>query len=260
MPIDCQLHYYTRDHLASVREMVNGSGAIVSRLHYDTYGKMDIVSGTNLPTNQFTNDYYHTTSGLYLTKYRAYDSSAGRWLSRDPIQEKGGINLYEYVDNDSANAIDQEGLESGFYDPNDLERTTNGITCTRWMVKKKVLQKYSETSRSPIATTGWQDTTPVVLWYRTEIVFIPMQIELIKYRVTGFKDYFELLVRYCCNGESMTPYYNTTNVTEPFDDIEIEKYLRVKPELEIDPEHGDIEDPEPEHSPKPGNPYPMQGD
>ncbi|MGH7989836.1 MAG: RHS repeat-associated core domain-containing protein [Limisphaerales bacterium] len=28
-----------------------------------------------------------------------YDPSTQRWLNQDPIQEMGGINLYEYVDN-----------------------------------------------------------------------------------------------------------------------------------------------------------------
>ena len=45
-------YYYTRDHLGSVREMLNSSGSIVSRLSYDPYGKMTVVSGTNLPTKQ----------------------------------------------------------------------------------------------------------------------------------------------------------------------------------------------------------------
>jgi len=30
---------------------------------------------------------------------RAYSASLGRWLSRDPISESGGINLYSYVMN-----------------------------------------------------------------------------------------------------------------------------------------------------------------
>ena len=41
--------------------------------------------------------FYHARSGLYLTHYRAYDPRLGRWLSRDPIWEAGGINLYGYA-------------------------------------------------------------------------------------------------------------------------------------------------------------------
>ena len=39
-----------------------------------------------------------------------YNQSTGRWLSRDPIEEKGGKNLYGFVGNDSINHFDKLGL------------------------------------------------------------------------------------------------------------------------------------------------------
>lgn len=36
-----------------------------------------------------------------------------QWLSRDPIAENGGINLYAYVGNDPINAMDPLGLYPG---------------------------------------------------------------------------------------------------------------------------------------------------
>src|SRR5277367_4329804 len=104
-------YYYTRDHLGSVREMTDSSGTIVARYSYDPYGRTSLVSGTNLATKQFTGDYYHAASGLNLTMYRAYDPNSGRWLSRDPIAEQGGINLYAYVRENPLNMIDYLGLE-----------------------------------------------------------------------------------------------------------------------------------------------------
>src|SRR6266571_4556530 len=82
-PMNC--YYYFRDHLGSVREMCDSSGNIVSRLSYDPYGRVTVVSGANLPTKQYANYYAHAASGLNLTKYRAFDSNTGRWLSCDPI-------------------------------------------------------------------------------------------------------------------------------------------------------------------------------
>jgi RHS repeat-associated protein len=42
--------------------------------------------------------------------YRYYNASTGRWLSRDPIEEAGGLNLLCFVFNDAINALDPNGL------------------------------------------------------------------------------------------------------------------------------------------------------
>jgi RHS repeat-associated protein len=79
----------------------------------DPYGRTTLVSGSNLATFQYTHDYYHATSGLNLTKYRAYDPNTARWLSRDPLKNaemRLGPNLYEYVKNDPINLVDPLGL------------------------------------------------------------------------------------------------------------------------------------------------------
>lgn len=44
---------------------------------------------------------------------RWYSPSTGKWLSRDPIGEKGGLNLYGFVNNDGVNKIDYLGLDVG---------------------------------------------------------------------------------------------------------------------------------------------------
>jgi hypothetical protein len=38
-----------------------------------------------------------------------YNSAEGRWLSRDPIAERGGINLYELSRNDPISNVDKNG-------------------------------------------------------------------------------------------------------------------------------------------------------
>ena len=42
--------------------------------------------------------------------YRWYDSLTGRWPSRDPIEEMGGLNLYGFVINDGVYSFDGLGL------------------------------------------------------------------------------------------------------------------------------------------------------
>ncbi len=56
------------------------------------------------------------TGGPLLTHYRVYDPALGRWLSRDPIAEAGGINLYGYVGGNPVNLIDPLGLFAGVDD------------------------------------------------------------------------------------------------------------------------------------------------
>lgn len=44
--------------------------------------------------------------------------TTGRWASRDPIEERGGVNLYGFVGNDGIGFVDVLGLQSGdFYNP-----------------------------------------------------------------------------------------------------------------------------------------------
>ena len=45
--------------------------------------------------------------------YRYYDPVTGRWPTRDPIEEWGGENLYEFVENAALNVSDFLGLCSG---------------------------------------------------------------------------------------------------------------------------------------------------
>ena len=43
--------------------------------------------------------------------HRYYSPSLGRWISRDPVEEQGGINLYGFVGNNAITGFDLLGLE-----------------------------------------------------------------------------------------------------------------------------------------------------
>lgn len=62
----------------------------------------------------FTGHYYHAPSTLHLALYRAYDAEVGRWLSRDPIEEAGGLNLYGYVGGNPIQHVDRLGLRINY--------------------------------------------------------------------------------------------------------------------------------------------------
>ncbi len=59
--------------------------------------------------------YYHDYAGRYLLGHRYYDSFTGRFVTRDPIGYKGGINLYGFTGNNPVNESDPDGLDPNYY-------------------------------------------------------------------------------------------------------------------------------------------------
>jgi len=82
----------------------------VSSYGYDAWGRRTLQTESDIATFGFTGHMEHPAIGLVLTKYRLYDPGSGRWTSRDPLGENGGINLLSYVGNDPVNLWDPLGL------------------------------------------------------------------------------------------------------------------------------------------------------
>ena len=57
----------------------------------------------------FHAEFTDAATGLYNYGYRYYHPQLGRWLSRDPIEIKGGVNLYGFVGNAGSGQIDNIG-------------------------------------------------------------------------------------------------------------------------------------------------------
>ena len=60
---------------------------------------------------RFSTKYFDSETGLYYYGYRFYSPSLMRWLNRDPIEEKGGLNLYGFCGNNAVSTIDSFGKE-----------------------------------------------------------------------------------------------------------------------------------------------------
>lgn len=102
--------FYSKDHLGSIRELVDDDEVVRAHYDYDVFGKPSKLTGNLDSPVLFTAHFYNISSGLLMSPYRFYDSDLGRWLSRDPIAESGGINLYGYVQNNPVNVTDPLGL------------------------------------------------------------------------------------------------------------------------------------------------------
>jgi RHS repeat-associated protein len=68
-------------------------------------------SCNSLPSSVLNQESFAKKSdGVAEYTYRDYDPVTGRWPSRDPIEEKGGVNLYGFVGNSPVKAFDFLGL------------------------------------------------------------------------------------------------------------------------------------------------------
>ena len=58
---------------------------------------------------RFSSEFYDPELDLIYYNYRHYSPSLGRWLSRDPIEEQGGLNLYAFCKNNGISSFDYLG-------------------------------------------------------------------------------------------------------------------------------------------------------
>jgi RHS repeat-associated protein len=101
-------YFPTYDGNGNVSEYLNESGEVSAHYEYDPFGKTTVATGpeANDFAHRFSTKPLDLTTGLYYYGYRFYDPVTGRWPSRDPIQERGGLNLYGFVRNDALGTYD----------------------------------------------------------------------------------------------------------------------------------------------------------
>ena len=58
---------------------------------------------------RFSSEFYDPELDLIYYNYRHYSPALGRWLSRDPIEEQGGLNLYAFCKNNGIFYADRRG-------------------------------------------------------------------------------------------------------------------------------------------------------
>ncbi|WP_041245337.1 phospholipase A2 [Geotalea uraniireducens] len=107
-----QFYYYHADGLGSIVSITDANRNVVQSYEYDSFGMVK-------PSTVFANSYTYTgrewdkETGLYFYRARYYDPMEGRFISKDPVGFKGGINIYAYVSNNVVNDTDPSGLYPG---------------------------------------------------------------------------------------------------------------------------------------------------
>jgi RHS repeat-associated protein len=106
-------YFYTRDHLGSIRELVDSSDQVRAHYEYDPFGRRTQTTGDVPSDFGFAGMFWASEVALSFTQFRVYDPELGRWLSRDPLREaemNEGPNLFAYVGNNPVNLVDSLGL------------------------------------------------------------------------------------------------------------------------------------------------------
>jgi RHS repeat-associated protein len=104
------------DGNGNVMGLVNAAnGSVVAQYEYGPFGEVIRATGPMAKVNpfRFSTKYQDDETDLLYYGYRYYDPSTGRWKSRDPIEEQGGLNLYGFVSNEPSGLIDYLGLFLG---------------------------------------------------------------------------------------------------------------------------------------------------
>ncbi|MFD2160623.1 RHS repeat domain-containing protein [Rubritalea tangerina] len=113
-----KMEWYHKNYLDHVYAVSDDSGDILEHYRYNAFGEVEVynTSENELATGAIDNKVtwnsrrYDSDTKLHYYKYRHYNPALGRWLSRDPIEEEGGVNLYGFVGNDVVNKTDVFGL------------------------------------------------------------------------------------------------------------------------------------------------------
>jgi RHS repeat-associated protein len=122
------------DGNGNIIRLTDSNGATVASYAYDGFGNRINPAASDIDSSGYANEnrYGFSTkprdplTGLLYYGYRWYDPATGRWASRDPIEESGGVNLYGFVGNDNVNGADYLGLTGwGLHAPSGKQLPTN---------------------------------------------------------------------------------------------------------------------------------------
>ncbi|MGN0834758.1 MAG: RHS repeat domain-containing protein [Candidatus Spyradosoma sp.] len=89
---------YGHDITKNVWEVFGPSGYVRTSYDYAPFGAVSPRGDVTQPF-QWSSEFYDSELDLVYYNYRHYSPTDGRWLSRDPIEEEGGLNLYAISEN-----------------------------------------------------------------------------------------------------------------------------------------------------------------
>jgi RHS repeat-associated protein len=137
-------HHTEGDHFAgydgngNVMGLISGATKTFSATYeYGPFGEVLRADGPMAEVNpfRFSTKYQDDETGLNYYGFRYYNAGTGRWLNKDPIGEKGGLNVYCFVGNRPIGAVDPWGLFTSV-DRDVLDHAWNSPSpFTSWQVR-----------------------------------------------------------------------------------------------------------------------------
>ena len=103
------VYTYVTDGNKNIRQLKTAAGTVVATYDYDPFGNVSATGSVSNNPWQFSSEFRDAETGLIYYNYRYYAPSIGRWISRDPIWEEGGANLYNFVHNSVVTNFDVFG-------------------------------------------------------------------------------------------------------------------------------------------------------
>ena len=100
---------YGHDLTKNVWELYKANGTIATAYNYAPFGEVT-TNGTAEQPFQWSSEFYDSELGMVHYNFRFYNPLDGRWISRDPMEEERGANLYGYADNNSVGLFDILGM------------------------------------------------------------------------------------------------------------------------------------------------------
>jgi len=105
---------YTFDGNGNVSELIADSGSIAAHYEYSPFGETIVATGPLAKENKFRFSTKPMDDEIewYNFGRRPYAPGMSRFTTKDPLGERGGLNLYLFVGNNSINRSDALGLLS----------------------------------------------------------------------------------------------------------------------------------------------------
>jgi RHS repeat-associated protein len=133
--------------------------AFGQELSVDSFVSVGAGGGTSThsspPPVRFSSKYTDAETGLVYYGYRSYSPQLGRWISRDPIEERGGTNLYGMVGNDAVNRTDYLGLADPARAPRNSQCCTQAERDKGEAQLKEIYSKIkAEADKNNVPTNG----------------------------------------------------------------------------------------------------------